>query len=470
MKGAPLSSEDLVWLERVTYGPTSTTVARYRELGRLAFLAEQLQGLDETLPLGVQTVVDAMDITQLDYSTLQQQRSQAMARARALSDAMERAQAQKAIRLRGGRLASQARQRNLLRAIHSPAQLREQMVWFWVNHFSVFGDNNWFIADYCERAIRVHALGVFRNLVLATLTHPVMLNYLNNSRNEKGRLNENYARELLELHTLGVEAGYTQLDVQAMASILTGVGIDAGRAPPQSTVLAEKYVKNQGFVFDPRRHDDSDKQFLGQTITGGGFDEVERAVEVILVHPACASFVARRLAQYFVSDDPPADLVGTMAERFRATGGDIAATLEVLMNAPAFVAEPGRRFKDPYRFVVSAVRLTYDGLPVADPPRLVTWVERMGHSQFGRVTPDGYPLTDSTWIGSGALGARFEAARSLASSASRAAGILPFTTSPLYQKTLQPRLGERTRSVLSHTRSDVEAAVFALASPEFNHF
>lgn len=472
-EGEALSREDLVWLERVTYGPTSAALARYRELGRKAFLAEQLQGLDAALPCDVQTAMDEMDISQFDYAALQQQRRHATVQARALADELERVKALREIRQQGVRLTNQARQRNLLRAIYSPAQLREQMVWFWLNHFSVYSKNNWFVADYSERAIRSNALGPFRNLVLATLTHPVMLSYLNNSRNQKGRLNENYARELMELHTLGVEAGYTQQDVQALARILTGVGIDAGRVSPQSAAQAGRFVQDQGFVFDPRRHDDNDKQFLGQTITGGGFDEVERAVDVILAHPSCASFVARRLAQYFVGDEPSPDLLTLMAERFRATNGDIADMLEVLMSTPDFVAEPGRRFKDPFRFVVSTVRLTYDDRPFDDPARLVTWVQRMTHSQFGRITPDGYPLTDTTWKGSGAMSTRFDAARGLAAEASRAAvtaGALLLTNTPLYQQTLRPRLSERTLNVLSQTRSDNEATMFALASPEFNRF
>ena len=137
------------------------------------------------------------------------------------------------------------------------------------------------------------------------------------------------------------------------------------------------------------------------------------------------------------------------------------------------MAEPGRRFKDPYRFVVSAARLAYDGHPVADPARLLAWVQRMGYNQFDRVTPDGYPLTSAAWVGSGALSTRFDAARSLAMAASQAmaaASAPRLTASPLYRQTLLPRLSARSRAVLHRTRNDNEAAVFALASPEFNRF
>jgi len=196
-------------------------------------------------------------------------------------------------------------------------------------------------------------------------------------------------------------------------------------------------------------------------------------VDIILAYPACAGFIARRLVDYFAGEHRSGALVDAVAKRWRDTHGDIAAALDTLFNAPDFVAEPGRRFKDPYRFVVSAVRLAYDGQPVADPARLVAWVQRMGYSQFDRITPDGYPLADAAWVGSGALSIRFDAARSLAMAANRAmtaTGSPVLTASPLYEQTLLPRLSARTRVVLHRTRSESEAAVFALASPEFNRF
>ena len=152
----------------------------------------------------------------------------------AMPNGPDKEQARKALNERGNKLAYEAIRRELLRAVYSPSQLEEQMVWFWLNHFSVHQNKanlRWLVGDYEERAIRPHALGHFRDLVLATLEHPAMLQYLDNSQNAVGHINENYARELMELHTLGVDAGYTQQDVQQLARVLTGVGINVGNPP-----------------------------------------------------------------------------------------------------------------------------------------------------------------------------------------------------------------------------------------------
>jgi uncharacterized protein (DUF1800 family) len=185
------------------------------------------------------------------------------------------------LQARGNKLGQEAQQAELLRAIYGPNQLKEQLVWFWLNHFSVYapkGRVRWELADYEQNAIRPHALGKFRDLVMATLESPAMLEFLDNAQNAKGHVNENYARELMELHTLGVNSGYTQQDVQQLALILTGVGI----APDQRQA---REIRAEGraachsqwlFEFNPQRHDFSDKMLLGKTIKGSGFDEVNK--------------------------------------------------------------------------------------------------------------------------------------------------------------------------------------------------
>src|SRR6202044_3845302 len=155
---------------------------------------------------------------------------------------------------------------DLLRAVYSPSQLQEQMIWFWLNHFSVYqhkADLRWLVADYSERAIRPHALGHFRDLVMATLEHPAMLQYLDNAQNAAGHINENYARELMELHTLGVDAGYSQHDVQELARVLTGVGIARPDAPGPQTRRQKLLIGDGLFAFYPGRHDFGDKTLLG---------------------------------------------------------------------------------------------------------------------------------------------------------------------------------------------------------------
>ena len=163
----------------------------------------------------------------------------------AMPDGADKEQARKTLNERGNKLAYEAVRRELLRAVYSPSQLQEQMVWFWLNHFSVHqykANLRWLVADYAERAIRPHALGHFKDLVLATLEHPAMLQYLDNNQNAVGHINENYARELMELHTLGVDGGYTQQDVQQLARVLTGVGINAGRSAEAQARVAERCI------------------------------------------------------------------------------------------------------------------------------------------------------------------------------------------------------------------------------------
>ena len=230
-QAANLSPNDIAWLRRDSFGLNSATVAQYRALGRNTLLTKQLNDqLDDTLPAPITAQIDNYDAfhTPLDQllGSLQQEQQQL----RSIPDGPEKQAANQAIQQRGNQIGLQAQQAELLHAIYGPNQLKEQLVWFWLNHFSVYaakGRLRWELADY-ETTIRAHALGKFRDLVMATLQSPAMLEFLDNAQNAKGHVNENYARELMELHTLGVNAGYTQNDVQEMVRILTGVGVFAG--------------------------------------------------------------------------------------------------------------------------------------------------------------------------------------------------------------------------------------------------
>ena len=275
---------DVLWLERVGFGLDSASLAQYRSFGRAGYLDAQLAARDTALPEPIAAQINAMEVVHLDpLRALADVNAQNKA-INAMPDGPDKEQARKSLNDHGNQLSYQAIRRDLLRAVYSPAQLQEQMVWFWLNHFSVYqykANLRWLVGDYEEHAIRPHALGHFRDLVLATLEHPAMLQYLDNSQNAVGHINENYARELMELHTLGVGSGYTQRDVQELARVLTGVGINAGDSPHLRPELEPLYRRVGAFEFNPARHDFGGKSLFGHPIDGSGFGEVERAVTLI---------------------------------------------------------------------------------------------------------------------------------------------------------------------------------------------
>src|SRR5215469_11122324 len=473
---APVSRADSEWLERTSFGLDSQILADYRRAGRERYVEEQLHPAEAPLPADVAPPAAPLPDSGQLLSALHQQRKAI----NALPDGPEKDAARKVLNDEGNRQAYQATRLQLLRALYSPAQLRELMVWFWLNHFSVFqhkADLRWLIGDYEERGIRAHALGHFRELVLATLEHPAMLEYLDNAQNAAGHVNENYARELMELHTLGVNGGYTQQDVQQLARVLTGVGVSAGPAPHLKAEWQALYVRRGGFEFNPARHDFSAKVLLGKPLTARGFAEVEQAVTLIVRQPACARFISRELATYFVGDNPPPRLVAAMAQTFQQSDGDIAATLRTLLLAPEFsAARP--TFKDPARYVLSSVRLAYDGRTITNVRPLLDWLNALGEGPFGRQTPDGYPLNAASWESPGQMSRRFEIARAIGTgnahlfdredgSAASATGF-PQLSNRLYYEAIEPTLAASTRSALKQASSPQEWNTFLLASPEMN--
>jgi len=477
------SSTDLLWLNRVTYGVNAAALTEYERLGRRRFIEAQLRGDTDTLPRAIADQIAQLEIERRDGASLLLEAAAAQKRINALASAAEKDQARKALGDRANELAYEAARRHVLRAIYGGDQLRQQLVWFWLNHFSVFAQKanvRWTVADYEERAIRPHVLGHFRDLVLATLTHPAMLQYLDNAQNAKGHLNENYARELLELHTLGVGAGYTQGDVQELARVLTGVGVDQGGAPPKlKGDLQALYVHRGGFEFNPARHDPGDKVLLGHQIRGRGFDEIEAAIDIIAHHPACARFVSLKLATFFVGDEPPPTLVDAMAKVFTRTDGDLTQVMRTLLTSRALVASLGHQLKDPMHFVISAFRLAYDDRPIANAHPVVNALGALGEPLYGRPTPDGYPLGGNDWASSGQLSRRFEIARNIASgngglfepengTPSTITGF-PRLASRLYFELVESSLSPTTRQAFERAASQQEWNTYLLASPEFNH-
>lgn len=479
-----LAPADLAWLNRVTFGANTAVATRLATQGRRAFLDDQLHPRGEPgLPEVVQAQVDEASAA-IDPMARRVREAEArrLASEQAQGDDDERQARQKAYQ---GSLTDAARAasgRFLLRAVYSPNQLHEQLTWFWFNHFNVHQYKHnlrVMVADY-ESVLRTHALGRFADLLKASAYHPAMIRYLDNEQNRAKGLNENYARELLELHTLGVDGGYTQADVQELARVLTGLGYARDAEPPRVPApMHAQLVQRELMVFNPQRHDFGDKRVLGRVIRGRGFDEIGETLDLLARHPATARFVSRKLAQHFVADAPPKPLVDRMAARFLETDGTLAEVLRTMFDAPEFDASLGRKFKDPVRYVVSAVRLAFDGKPVLNPQPMVNWLYRLGEAPYNRQTPDGYPLDEDAWASPGQMNLRFEIARGLGGghgglfkaegARPRERAAFPQLANALYYQSWAGALSATTRAVLDQAQSPQEWNALFLASPEFMH-
>lgn len=284
----------------------------------------------------------------------------------------------------------------LLRGIYSERQLYEVMVHFWTDHFNIDiskGDCRWLKAADDRSVIRPHALGGFAELVRASATSPAMLWYLDGRVNRRTspaeRPNENYARELLELHTLGVNGGYTQRDVMEVARALTGWTVRS---------KGESRFRIGAVEFHPELHDDGPKSILGHDLpAGAGARDLNAVVDIVVRHPSTARFVASKLCRRFMADDPPAAAVAAVADTFAGTNYSVRHALRTLFGRAEFWAAGGVKLKRPFHFVVSALRATdarTDGGAA-----LQDFLLRMGHAPFEYPTPDGYPDEATPWLG-----------------------------------------------------------------------
>lgn len=366
----------------------------------------------------------------------------------------------------------------ILRAVYSERQLHEVMVDFWSNHFNVFagkGADRWLLVSYDRDTIRPNVMGKFSDLLVATAQSPAMLFYLDNfqsvspnaqlgggngqraqqgplarllmgnrdnnrpqvrmsnnpeqqaaqqqAQRQRRGINENYARELMELHTIGVEGGYTQKDVQEVARCLTGWTIFAPRGAAAATQAmkdgprADMLRENAGkFFFNPRAHDDGEKVVLGHKIpAGGGIKDGLMVLDILARHPATAKFVATKLARYFVSDNPPAAVVDSAAAAFTKSNGDIRETLRAIFTSPEFNSLEAYRgkVKRPFELTISAIRTL--GAETTGGPQLHQWIARMGEPLYGFQTPNGYSDTAESWVNTGGLLERLNFGLTLAS-------------------------------------------------------
>lgn len=371
---------DLHLLRRISFGPTPTSLARVRAIGRTAYIEEQLADRDAftgTLAAAQYPLINTFGATTL-LTTVNG--AAADLHVQALQSAM------------------------LYKALFSTAQLYEVMVDFWNDHFNTFIRKNPIPLklDFDRAAIRPHALGNFKTMFRKVVRSAEMLHYLDNWMNRKGAINENYAREMLELHSMG-KGSYSEADMKALSRILSGLGYVSDL--PQS-LLAYGLVR-----FNAAQHDTSAKTFLGQHFpAGGGEAEIDRALTLILDHPATAKHIATKLCRRFVSDLPPASLVNAVAATFTATGGDIKAMMRQILNSAEFAASAGAKLKRPVDAMIGALRacginrvdhltnIAIFGIPVANPQGLLyTSLNKAGHLPFSWVAPDGYPDTVDYW-------------------------------------------------------------------------
>ena len=389
------------------------------------------------------------------------------------------------------RVVADAQAAKLARAVASERQLQEVMTDFWENHFSVYsgkGLTRLFIPSYDRDVIRPRALGNFRDLLGAVAKSPAMLFYLDQARSivdsthaplRGGRpsklagarrsrgLNENYARELMELHTLGADGGYTQHDVIEVARALTGWTMN-----PR---------KGGTFEFRPALHDADAKMVLGHRLPAGrGIADGEEVLDLLARSPATAHHIARKLAVRFVSDDPPPALVERAARTFLDTDGDIRETVRTIVTSPEFFSRAAYRakVKSPFELVASALRAT--GASPDSTPRTAQAVASLGAPIFGRQSPDGWPETSGAWMNAGAILDRINFGVALA--AGRLPGANPARTAELERLRSLPRAeqadavigallgGEAspaTREILLRGESPVEMVGLALGAPEF---
>jgi uncharacterized protein (DUF1800 family) len=408
-------------------------------------------------------------------------------------------------------------QQKILRAIYSERQLNEVLVDFWFNHFNVFagkGLTRNYLTEYERDAIRPHVLGKFRDLLEATAKSPAMLFYLDNwqsaapegariaapntrnranpsnprrpfrrpgqigtlppqrtvadlppnAQNRKPRgLNENYARELMELHTLGVDGGYTQKDVQEIARAFTGWTI----ANPR---------QGGGFVFDPRMHDDGEKIVLGHKIKAGGGDHDGKDVlDILASHPSTARFISTKLARRFVADEPPPSLIDRAAERFRDTKGDLREVVRTIVTSREFFAPEAYRakVKTPFEFVASAARATEADSLNAMP--LVQTMRELGMPLYQCQPPTGYADRAEAWVNTGALLNRMNFAVALTEGRVRGARpplpsrgqSVEVARDEIVDQVLAGDLSSSTRETVAKASRPSQAVALLLGSPEF---
>jgi uncharacterized protein (DUF1800 family) len=479
-------------LNRITFGPRPGDFERVKKMGIQKYINQQLDAASIPEAPEVADYISAHPTLSMSTGELFQNYGKpvikAALEAKAGGDnAANKKEIGQIVRDNYKKVIGDVSGEHIARALFTPKQLEEVMTDFWFNHFNVSKDKGFdhiWIGNFEDQAIRPYALSNFRALLGATSHHPAMLFYLDNWQNsmpgadpnfrpmarflgaakkkQKQGINENFARELMELHTLGVDGGYTQDDVISLAHVLTGLSL-----PPLRPAIGVNDVGSSGYRFYPQRHDFGAKVLLGQHFSGGGNgeEEIEHALDLLASEPATAHHISYQLAQYFIADDPPKAAVDACAATFTKTRGDIKSVLKTLFARPEFWDEKysQTKFKSPQRYVISSLRAS-DIIPTNFYPFL-GYLNQAGQPLYGCLTPDGYKTTRDAWLNPDGLIKRINIATALG--VGKMPGATGLKADPaVVMSSIGKELNSNTLDVVTKTPPGMKAALL-LGSPEF---
>jgi uncharacterized protein (DUF1800 family) len=506
-------------LDRIGYGPRPGDIDKVRQVGVMNYIDQQLHpekindgALQARLsPLNTIDLSTAEIARQYYLPAEEQRRQQKQEQLKADPNDPSGPAAQKPQAAVGGaimkerQIVAELDEQKILRATYSERQLQEVLTDFWFNHFNVFagkGPERIMLTEYERETIRPRVLGNFRDLLRATAHSPAMLFYLDNwmstdpngphatmademrqrrqrfglarfgrpqlpqppqNQNNKrpAGLNENYGRELMELHTLGVDGGYTQKDVVEVARCFTGWTI----AQPR---------QGGGFRFDPRMHDDGEKHVLGHTIkAGGGERDGEQVLDILAHHPSTAKFISTKLARRFISDSPPQALIDRASKRFLDTNGDLREVVRTIVESPEFFAADAYRakVKTPFEFVVSTLRAS--SADVQGPVGLIRTMQQLAMPLYQAQPPTGYADTADAWVNTGGLVNRMNFALALVQNKVQGVRVdLPSidvdtARDELVRTLLQANASDATLATLEKATDLPRLTALALGAPEF---
>ncbi len=502
-------------LNRIGFGPRAGDVERVRAIGLEKYLELQLHPdriQDAAMAARLADLstlkLSSRDIAERFEIPLEQERREKKSNANEAAPD-DKPKMPDPMQQRANSVVMELSEQKLLRAVYSERQLQEVLTDFWFNHFNVDarkGPARFMLTEYERDVIRPHVLGKFRDLLEADAKSPAMLFYLDNwmsadpngphaemrpprivrgpfggriiepprprpqqqGKNAPKGLNENYGRELMELHTLGVDGGYTQKDVTEVARAFTGWTIDRPR-------------QGGGFKFEPRLHDTGQKVVLGHVIkAGGGQGDGEQVLDILARHPSTAKFIATKLVRRFVADTPPPELVDRAARRFRETDGDLREVMRTILTSPEFLSEESFRakVKTPFEFLASALRAT--GADVYDAVPMIRALQQFGMPLYQCQPPTGYKDTADAWVNTGALVARMNFALQLASgkvngttlnvAPNPAPNVAPgagVDADGVIATLVGGEVSSATRATIAKATTGVQAYALTLGSPEF---